>query len=145
MAAYTIQAAGQKGDVKPTPNGTFKTIALTIEHEGEPIVAEWYTKETTAIPAPGSSIEGEVSKDPRWGWKFRKAFNGAGGRSGGGGKSPEESARIVRQHSQSRALELLAMRIRYQQDTNAPVTEPTSALVKQMTDFFYDDAWSAKP
>jgi hypothetical protein len=107
LAEFSVLAASKKKDVDGK-NGPMQVLALTLAKEGEaaPVVAEWYTKASTPIPAPGAKLEGEL-ENSQYGWKFRKAQqNGFGG---GGKRDPATEKRIVHQHSQDMAIETLKL------------------------------------
>lgn len=103
---YTVKGAALKKDNIQSQHGVFKTLTLLLATEGqaEPVAAEWYTKQETPVPAEGSTLEGEITVDPQWGPKFKKAQQGGFGGGGFRGRSPEENRRIVRQHSQEMAI-----------------------------------------
>jgi hypothetical protein len=110
MATYTVKGAGLKKDNIQSQYGVFKTLNLFLQEQGqtEQITAEWYTKQDTPIPAEGSTLEGEITVDPQFGPKFKKAQQG-GGFAGGGfrGKGPEERRSIAMQHAQKCAVTVL--------------------------------------
>lgn len=136
MPTYTVKGAGLKKDNIQSTHGVFKTLTLVLQDgQGEPVTAEWYTKQETPVPAEGSTLDGEITVDPQWGPKFKKA---AGQFGGGGfrGRSPEENRRIVRQHSQD-------MGIRWAELAHArgklPEDFKVSDLLK-LVDVFHKDA-----
>lgn len=74
---------------------------------------EWSRKATSAAPSQGQTVDGSIAENGNYGLKFKKASGGGGGGGGwGGGSRPEDpkrNARIVRQHSQSCALDLVRL------------------------------------
>src|SRR4051812_26975852 len=106
MAEYTVVAAEKKKEVEGK-HGPMQVISLFLDDNGEAKSAEWFTRATTPIPARNSKVEGELTENPPYGWKFKKAQQGS---FGGGFKSdPERERRIVRQHSQSVAVETMKL------------------------------------
>jgi hypothetical protein len=103
---------------------------------------EWNTKQDRQPPAPGTKLEGETWEDEKWGWKFKLPqgqFGGGGSGGGGGGnrsaaRNPQETASIVRQHSQHMALMYVAMK------DGAP---PPLDELKSIIDWFATDAQEA--
>lgn len=87
MTAFTVKAASKKKDVDGK-HGPMQVIALTFDDGTQ---AEWFTKASTPVPAPGSTLDGEL-EDGQYGKKFKKAFAGGGGGRGGQGLSKEEWA-----------------------------------------------------
>lgn len=82
-------------------------IAYAFRAEGQERPLEWSRKVGTPGPSVGETLTGEVEdKGPNYPLKFKKAK--AGG-FGGGGRSPQESKSIVRQHSQEMALRYAAI------------------------------------
>jgi hypothetical protein len=110
MATFTVQQASQKKTLDGK-HGPMQVIALILQEYGiaETTAAEWYTRADTALPQPGSTLEGELSPS-EYGLKFKKAQPAGGFGGGRGGRSPEETRSIVRQHSQMVALQYAAIR-----------------------------------
>jgi hypothetical protein len=135
MTAFTVTQAAQKKTLDGK-HGPMQVISLALQEYGaEPVTAEWFTKAETPIPQPGSKLEGDVSPS-EYGLKFKKAQ--AGGFNGGGprGRSPEESRRIVRQHSEH-------MAILYVEFAHLRGTLPEGFKLGDLTpiiDFFHKDA-----
>ena len=112
---YKVLAA-RETKRKITEHGAFVEYMLSLEGVEEE--AAWFTKDTMPLPAPGSTLTGEIEPGP-YGPKFKKA-GGAGG-GGGGGRpykprpddAPEvfaaRQASIARQHSQDMALRILEL------------------------------------
>jgi hypothetical protein len=109
---FTVIAASKKKDLPDAKFGAAQVIALTLkEGDGEAKQAEWFTKATTQIPAEGSKLEGDLTHDEQYGWKFRKPKgNGNFGGGGGGGSynDPERDARIARSVAFKGAVDLVA-------------------------------------
>ena len=107
MSTFTVQAAAQKKEV-PGQHGPMQVIALTLDDgTGEPKAAEWFTKATTPLPQAGSTLEGDLTKDPNYGWKFKRAQQNGGGFRG---RSPQETAQIAHMHAQKCALAYAQLR-----------------------------------
>lgn len=107
MTSFTVKSAVKTGDKPDKGYGPMQSIQLVLQEYGTTtdLGAEWYTKATTAVPTAGAVIEGTIEPS-QYGPKFKKAqaggtYQGGGGR---GGRSPEETKSIVRQHSQHMAL-----------------------------------------
>jgi hypothetical protein len=122
-------------------------IALTFyecvfDRAGSEFTATWNKKQGTGDPPIGEPIEGEFTEKKPGDWRFRKASKPQGGGGefkGGGGKSPDQQASIVRQHSQEmslRALEIFTTAEWREDDLKA-------AIIK-WTDFFAADAEAAQ-
>jgi hypothetical protein len=105
LAEFSVLAASQKKTVE-SKHGPRQVINLTLAKEGEaaPVQCEWFTLATTAIPAPGSKLEGELESG-QYGMSFKKAQNNGGFGGGRGGRSPEERRSIARQHAQKVAMQ----------------------------------------
>jgi hypothetical protein len=82
-----------------------KVIAMKLKVGEEERLVEWFTDHDTPLPEPESKVEGELELGD-YGWKFTPPRRGRGG-GGGGGRSEAESRRIVRQHSQKCAVDLI--------------------------------------
>ena len=99
MTTFSVIGASKKKDVQGR-NGPMQVLTLQLRNgDQSPIVAEWFTKATTPIPAENDTLEGEVTRS-NYGYEFKKARPPGAGYQ----KSPQEVARIVRQHSQEMAL-----------------------------------------
>lgn len=134
MPSYLVKEATKTGDKPDKGFGPMQTIALTLQEYGqaEQIGAEWYTKATTAVPASGSTIDGEVSPS-QYGLKFKKAQQPGGG---GRGRSPEDTKQIVRQHSQEMALRYCTVRA-----TQGKLPETFDMVdLRSIVDWFQRDA-----
>lgn len=138
MPTYIVKNALKTGDKPDKGYGPMQTIALTLQEYGqaEEIAAEWYTKATNAVPALGSQLEGDVEPS-QYGNKFKKAK--AGGFGGRGGRSPEESKSITRQHSQHMAL--LYVQLRHAQG-KLPDGFGLNDDLRKIIDWFDTDAHS---
>jgi hypothetical protein len=99
--------------VKPAAAGGFDQldppVAEPIKNGTVALIVEWYAKATSPTPNPGDKLDGDLTHDEKFGWKFKKAGQGGGGGGGGGGRprDPKDDQRIVRQHAQKCAVELL--------------------------------------
>lgn len=102
MAEYTLKDMEVVKDMPGYAKGPAKVLMLTLEDpKGEVHQAEMFTMASTTMPVIEQKIEGEIESSD-YGPKFRK---GGGQRRGpGGGKSPAQEKRIVRQHSEHMAL-----------------------------------------
>lgn len=136
MPTYTVREAEKVADRPDKGYGPMQSIRLVLQEYGqaETTGAEWYTKAATALPTVGSMIEGDI-KPGQYGPQFKRAQQ-AGGGGRGGGRSPEESRRIVRQHSQHMALKYAAMRL---EDGDLPPHFGFEQL-KAAIDWFHKDA-----
>lgn len=140
MPEFTVTAALKKKDTPDKGYGAGQVIGLELLDAGgkQFAPAEWFTKATTQVPVVGSKVEFE---SPEWDdkfkvWKVKKPKGNFGG-AGRGGRSPEESRQIVRQHSQHMAL-------KYYEVRGEGVPSTFNAL-EQMVDWFYQDALNAQP
>jgi hypothetical protein len=107
MAQFTVIAAQKKADKPDKGYGPMQLIGLTLkDHMDQTQIAEWFTSASTPLPAEGSTIDGVLEHDPKFGLKFKKPK--AGGAAGGfRPRDPKETAAIQRQHSQSAAVAYL--------------------------------------
>lgn len=104
---------GDKKSIKMKVKGDFAAlegVADPIKNGAIPLIVEWYANASSPTPAAGDKLDGELTNDPQYGWKFKKA--GQGGGAGGSGRGwqppdPKDNQRIVRQHAQKCAVELL--------------------------------------
>lgn len=98
-------------------------------------------------PKPGDEIFGDITKDKRGNWRFKRAKKnaGGGGSFSGGGSSydkPETIARITRSHSQEMALR--ALDIAVGKGLFVPKnTDALRAAITAWTDWFDTDVQSA--
>lgn len=140
MPVYTITAVGdQVRDWDATKGGPMKSYRVTLRNaEGNELAnVEWARKATSPKPEVGQSVDGDVDTSGQYGPKLKLAQQQQGGRGGGGGgRSPEESRRIVRQHSQNMALKYAALRL---EDGDLPPRFSFDTL-KAAIDFFHKDA-----
>ena len=97
MATYTIVTAEHKKDLT-LDHGDFKVYALSLQ--GQDGTVELKQKAASPPPAQGQRIDGTIEDGP-YGKVFKKEF---APRTGGGGKSPKESAQIARMNAQTQAL-----------------------------------------
>ena len=97
MPTYTIVTAEHKKDLQ-LDHGEFKVYSLILQGEDKPV--ELKQKAASAPPAQGQRIDGTIEDGP-YGKVFKKEF---APRTGGGGKSPKESAQIARMNAQTQAL-----------------------------------------
>lgn len=89
----------------------------------------------------GTVLDGEIQPTQFAGkFKFKRSNNGYGG-GGGKGRSPEENAKIVRQHSQEMALRYAAIRAEKELLPNPFKLSDLKAVI----DWFDADAKAAKP
>jgi hypothetical protein len=91
--------------------GQFIGYLLTVRTaEGREIDANINRKPTSAPPVVGETIDANLqpSSNPHFPPLLKANFSGGGGQ--GGGRSPEQTAAIQRQHSQEMALRYAAIR-----------------------------------
>lgn len=116
--------------------------SFTIKVEGDEGAYELSKKASSAAPEVGQSIEVAQVVPPKEGTTFPPKIKLAfGGGRGGNGRSPEEAARIMRQHSQEMALRYAAIK---QAQGQLPADFKPSDLFK-LADHFDADAKAAKP
>ena len=129
MSEYIVAEAGVTKSGLGT-NGDMKEITLRFQ---DGVQATWFCKQDTAVPAPGTSVQGEI-EDSQWGKKFKKARSGGfgGGGFGGGKMDPAREQKIVRQHSQEMALRYVAAK-------DVPLNNGIEDLTK-IIDWFQKDA-----
>lgn len=133
---FTIVSAQHKKDLPPKEGMAAKQVVVlrltdgTTEHE-----AEWLTVTTTDVDAlPGTRIAGKLEPS-QYGMKFRKDSQSFGG-GGQRGRSPEDTASIVRQHSQHMAVLLLQAKATAGVLTEEDLKPPK---IRSLTDWFDDD------
>lgn len=101
---------GDKQSLKLKVKGDFSSldgVPEPIKTGRVPLLVEWYTNATTPVPAAGDKLDGDLENGD-YGWKFKKSGEGRGGPGGGGRpRDPKDDQRIVRQHTQKCAVELL--------------------------------------
>ena len=120
--------------------GAMNSFTLTLEgHEGP---VELSQKQTTAPPLAGTTVEGDIvpAHDPKFPPKLKKAQQGGGNWSGGGGMSPEREKKIVRQHSQSMAIETLKLAVDCGIQLDAGDVAQLVKKVKVLADVYDQDA-----
>jgi len=145
MPTYEVAEAGFLRDVAPKEyNGRQfpkKIIGLKFQ-TGEQ--CEWYVDASEAIPAPGTTLNGNIQPDPKGKFadSFRQDRNGgspqatgrpqtASNANSGGGMTDEREKKIIRQHSQEMAL-------RYIDAAQVSITGIQD--VKPIIQWFVDDA-----
>ena len=114
-------------------------VSYDLRLTGVSDVVELTRKPEKPAPQVGETLTGTLED----GYQGKKKFKveRQGGFGGGGGRSPEESARITRQHSQEMALRYAAIRA---QQGKLPDTFSLADL-KIITDKFDEDAKGAQP
>jgi hypothetical protein len=136
MPTYAVTAAEEKKRVDGK-YGPMVVFNLRLKGpDGIEHTAEWFTKATTPLPAPGTSLEGDL-EDGQYGKSFKKAKPA----NGFGGREPRDSGRIERQHSQEMALRALAF---LGTPTNAS-PEVLKQTIKAWTDWFVADLDNSSP
>jgi hypothetical protein len=110
MAQYTVIGSVAAGAPWSNEHGQFQTYTLTLEGVDKP--ADLNQKVETAPPAIGSTMDLTLTPDPKYPAKMKakKVYVASGAGSGGFQRSPEESAKMQRQHSQEMALRYAAIR-----------------------------------
>jgi hypothetical protein len=142
MPTYAVTAAEEKKRVDGK-YGPMVVFNLRLKGpDGIEHTAEWFTKATTPLPAPGTSLEGDL-EDGQYGKSFKKAKPA----NGFGGREPRDSGRIERQHSQEMAIRLVGLSHAYPVEANsaAEYLRVLNGLVKPLTDWFVADLDNASP
>jgi hypothetical protein len=138
VSTFTVKAAAQKKAFEGK-YGPSQVITLTLDNgSGDTKEAEWLTKAATPLPAVGSTLEGDLEPS-EYGLNFKKAHGGGGF---GGGRSPRDSRRIERQHSQEMSIRVLAANGALGPFTGEqphPTTASIRAVIKEWTDWFVAD------
>jgi hypothetical protein len=139
MATYTVEAV--VGEPREWEGKFGKNLSYTLALSGREGVVELSQRPETPAPKAGDSIEGELVPSqgdfpPKL--KRAKPQNGYGG--GGGGMSPEREKRIVRQHSQSMAIETLKLAVTGGLDLGCATVSEVVSKVKQLADVYDKDA-----
>jgi hypothetical protein len=150
VGAYIVDQAQQiKSDIPgKKPGLTFQVIKLGLrDGDGQaPTVAEWFTPESTPLPAQGSTLEGTLELGD-YGWTFKKSKSANNGGGQRGDLSPEAQARIdATGRAQGRAhaqrMSLMYAQIKSQQGALPETFKPADLL--PIIEFFYNDAQAAK-
>jgi hypothetical protein len=142
---FTVEAAEHKADKPDTGYGPKQIINLSLKDRGGDILqAEWFTNASTSVPQPGTQLVGEISSS-QYGLRFKKVASAASG-FGPRPEDPQRQKRIVRQHSQSMALQ--AISLAFERGLFEPGTEPHDSkalfhLIGTVTDWFDRDVESA--
>jgi hypothetical protein len=150
MPTYTVTAAEEKKRVDGK-YGPMVVFNLRLKGpDGIEHTAEWFTKATTPLPAPGTSLEGDL-EDGQYGKSFKKA-KPANGFSGGGGakdayweakeqRDIEGIVRMGRAHSQEMALRAISTLKLTEYDSR----DGYRRIIKEWTDWFVADLDNASP
>lgn len=141
MPEYGVISAVKKKEVDGQ-HGPMQVIALTLDDgTASPIAAEWFTKASTPIPAPGERLDGTL-EDSQYGKKFKKAQQQG---FGGGRRDPQTEKRITRQHSQDMGIQTLRLAIELGALKASEVTTVKEIVqrVKTLADVYDRDAWEA--
>lgn len=83
-----------------------KRYKVRFEQDKTKLVGLFVPAQAKWTPSVGAEVEGEVINGD-YGWEFKRKSQGGGG--GGRARSPEENARIQRQHSQDMAIQFLRL------------------------------------
>lgn len=112
MPEYTVEEVGSFEDWISQDGKQMRTHRVTLSGIPNVQLTRWQSKPP---PVQGEKVEGEIKDTPK-GKKFKKAQNpefanrgNGGGTSYGGGRSPEENLKIVRQSSTARAISILEL------------------------------------
>lgn len=137
MPAYTIKTVDGPREWQ-SKYGPMNSFTLTVDGHDGPV--ELSQKQATAPPLVGQSVEGEIvaAHDPKFPPKLKRAQQGGGGF--GGGMSPEREKKIVRQHSQSMAIETLKLAIDAGINLEAGDVATLVKKVKVLADVYDQDA-----
>lgn len=118
MPIYTVTAVNGTTPKSGGKFGDMQDVSIDLSDGSQTFRGcSWYTKATTQLPSQGDQLEGDITEDPQWGLKFKKAYNAQIGYNGGGGSgssaprggmTPDREKKIVRQHSQNMAIAYVA-------------------------------------
>ena len=100
MPQFIVNGVTVKRENIESQYGMFKSVDLTLQEYGTntPIVANWYTKQDSPLPAVGATFDGDVSQS-EYGLKIKRAQKGGGRRRGRGDVAGARGARSSRQHA----------------------------------------------
>ena len=117
----------------PKDSGQFnEDYEIALEGYDKPAILT--QKPTTAPPKPGEALDLEITPHPRFDGKLKakraRAF------TSGGGRSPEQTSAIQRQHSEHMAVLLLQVKATAGQLAGDDLTP---AKIRSLTDWFDDD------
>ena len=149
---YTVEEAGFLRDVAPKEYAgksyPKKIIGLKFTDGSQ---AEWYVDASEAIPAPGTTLNGNIQPDPKGKFadSFRQDRNGGSPQaqapasrpqtaSKGGGWSDEKDARITRLAAQKAAVEMV-------KTASYPSPDAQKAALQEWILYFVLDADTPKP
>lgn len=139
MGAYRVTAVEgpREWEWQGQPNHDY---TLTLEGAEKPAILT--QRPSTAPPRVGETMDLELSAHPRFDDKLKaKRAKQFGGGGGGGGRSPEENARIMRQHSQEMALRYAAIKA----SLGSLTADFKPETLKPIIDWFDADAKAAQP
>jgi hypothetical protein len=145
-ANYTVVEAEKTADKPDRGYGPMQTIRLKLRNEqgNERDGISWYAKATTALPAAGSQVFGDVTKTD-YGWQFKKARTGpVSGPSRDFKADPVKQAAIAMEASQKAAVEIV--RIGVENKLWAPGDQPIAemtAAVKATTEKLFEQIQQA--
>lgn len=140
MAVYTVTAARHRKAVEGQ-HGPMQVIDLTLSDGSEfPLEAEWFTKATTNVPVPGTTLDGDITDSP-YGKKFKRAPSmGAGGGFGPRPEDPARARRILRQHSQDMALRTIELAVKHTIIDPPADAKDLFGLIAKTAEWFDKDA-----
>lgn len=142
MPAFEITLVSDK--IRPwdsTKGGPMKSYRIQVKDEQGNITdnVEWARKADSPAPAVGQKIEGTLDTSGEYGPKFKATPTSSFG--GRGGRSPQERAEIIQQHSHKVALEYA----RLQNDRGKLPDDFNLDQILVIAGKFAADAKAAKP
>jgi hypothetical protein len=124
-----------------TANGDFTAYTVRFSGDQGNGTAQHNRKASSPAPVAGETIDAEIQhKNGKA--MLKRLYKPPGGQSGGfngGGRSPQDTKQIVRQHSQEMALRLLTLEIEL---GTVPKDAKASELLTPRIDWFQKDAES---
>lgn len=107
---FTIEKVIQSQEVenKKDASKPHRRLKVKFAEHPEAVVGIFVSSWRDKIPGEGDTVTGAVTKHASYGWQLDLPKSGGGG-GGGRGRSPMESARIQRQHSQDMAIQFMRL------------------------------------
>lgn len=144
--SYTVTSAQQNGSFQ-SQYGQMLVWAVGLrDAQGQECRAEVNAKPGTDwLQNIGQQVEGDLTYDQQYGWKFKRAFTESSG--GGRGPTPEAQAAMTRCHSQDMAIRTLELAWGMKLTTPFEGVNTGQALMEKITrlaDSFDRDVETAK-